>query len=287
MKKKNKNKRIPYIDRYILFSLFGVFIFYVIPLIESFRYTFTEGVAEKKFAGVSNFRELLTNPAFTLAAANTLRFMAIGVPVLMFFSLFVSFLMSRESFQPVRCMLLIPMVIPSTAYLPGLVEIFKKEGMLNRLTALLGCAPVNYLEDHAMVVLIFVYILKNIGYLTVVISGSMDALPEEYREVWALEKKPGIRYLFRIVIPLIAPTVFFAMLLAMMGCLKIFREAYLLYGQSPPMSVYLLQYFMNNNFYKLNFQRLSSAAFLVILVIVLFIALVLHMSSKVRQEEGR
>jgi len=48
---------------------------------------------------------------------------------------------------------------------------------------------------------------------------------------------------------------------------QIFREVYALYGVKPPQSLYLLQHFMNNNFYKLNYQRLSTAAFILIIVI--------------------
>lgn len=50
-----------------------------------------------------------------------------------------------------------------------------------------------------------------------------------------------------------------------------FREVYALYGNTPPNTVYLLQNFMNNNFYKLNYQRLSTAAFIVVVGISLLI----------------
>lgn len=46
--------------------------------------------------------------------------------------------------------------------------------------------------------------------------------------------------------------------------LKIYREAYLLYGEYPPNSVYLLQHYMNNHFYKLNYQRIASASLLLL-----------------------
>lgn len=279
-----KQEKKSVFDPFIMLSFLGVLVFYLLPLFDSFRYTFTEGVAEQKFVGFANFKDLLTNSAFQLAVKNTFSFMLLGVPILMVLALLVSFFLLEGEYKAVRFFLLVPLIIPSSAYLPGIIEIFKRNGMLNRMLGLLGFSPVDYLTDHAMGVLIFVYVLKNIGYLTVVLSGSMEGILTEYKEVWQLEKKVGIHYLIKIVIPLILPTVLFALLLSVMGCLKIFREAYLLYGESPPMSVYLLQYFMNNNFYKLNFQRLSGAAFLVILVLLLFIILFLWLQNRVKQE---
>ena len=59
----------------------------------------------------------------------------------------------------------------------------------------------------------------------------------------------------------------------MMNSFKIFREAYLIGGESPDWSIYMLQHFMNNNFRNLNYQRLSAAAFLVFLFICLIVGI--------------
>ena len=184
--------------------------FYLIPMLDSFRYTFTEGVAEKHFTGMKNFQELFQNPAFRQAISNTFCFMLLGVPLIMVLSMAISYLLQDGTYKMVRVMLLIPLIIPSSAYLPGLVEIFKEDGMLNHIASIFGLESVAYMTDHAMAVLIFVYILKNIGYLTVVLCGGMEGIAKEYREVWLLESRAGIRYLIKVVIPIILPTVFFA-----------------------------------------------------------------------------
>ena len=41
-----------------------------------------------------------------------------------------------------------------------------------------------------------------------------------------------------------------------------YRESYLLFGDYPHESVYLMQNYMNNNFYAVNYQRLSTASIL-------------------------
>ena len=74
--------------------------------------------------------------------------------------------------------------------------------------------------------------------------------------------------------------IFFVAILSIMNAIKISKELYLLFGDYPPESVYMLQNFMNNNFFKLNYQRLSTAAILVILVISVIIGIYLRCATK-------
>lgn len=54
---------------------------------------------------------------------------------------------------------------------------------------------------------------------------------------------------------------------------KIFREVFALFGDYPNTNVYFLQNFINNNYYNLNYPRLSAASIVLSLfiIIVLFI----------------
>ena len=270
---------------FLMPSLIGVLLFYIFPVAEGFLYTFTRGVSEKKFVGLANFIELFSNSAFRLSVWNTFRFMGIGVPLLLFLSLMVSFLIQKYQSIIFRFFLILPMIIPSSAYLPGIEEIFKKNGLLDHLMASLGRSGADYLSEYPMLIVLLIYLLKNLGYFTIVMESSMKEIPKDFSDIYRLEKKNDSGYLFRIVLPLMAPTMFFSLILAIMGCLKIFREIWIIYGNNPPMDVYLLQYFMNNNFYKLNFQRLSSAAFLVIVLLAVFIILLLKIQNLVRVEK--
>ena len=52
-----------------------------------------------------------------------------------------------------------------------------------------------------------------------------------------------------------------------------FREVYLLTGDYPYEKLYMLQHFMNNTFRSLDYQKLSAAAVLLALVMIVLIAL--------------
>ena len=53
----------------------------------------------------------------------------------------------------------------------------------------------------------------------------------------------------------------------MVRTFKVFREAYLMTGDYPYDSLYLLQNFMNNTFQSLDYQKLSAAAIIMAAVV--------------------
>ena len=60
-----------------------------------------------------------------------------------------------------------------------------------------------------------------------------------------------------------------ALVFSLINAFKCFREIFLVGGEHPHESVYMLQHFLNNSFENLNYQRLSVASVLLFLVIAL------------------
>ena len=71
-----------------------------------------------------------------------------------------------------------------------------------------------------------------------------------------------------------------------MNYFLLFRDTYMLYMENPPAQVYMLQHFMNSNFYKLNYQRLGTAAFLVVLTLPALICGILFVQRRVKRQVG-
>ena len=72
---------------------------------------------------------------------------------------------------------------------------------------------------------------------------------------------------------MISPSLFFVIVLSFVNSLKIFKESYLYYNTNyPPDVAYMVQNYMNNHFYKLNYQNLSCAVviFTLVLAVVIF-----------------
>lgn len=251
----------------ILPSLTGVCAFYVIPFLSSLYYTFTQGVSEPRFVGLANFRDLLDSPVFRQAVGNTALFLILGVPLALACALLLSVVLAKGSFPWQRWALLLPFVLPASSLAVAWQGMWGKEA-LNGPTAL----PLTLL----------LYLLRNTGYLSVILTGAIRALPGEYRESCFLDGGGEGRYLVHVLIPLLSPTLIFAGIVAVINYFLLFRDVYMLYGDSPPRRLYMLQHFMNSSFYRLNYQRLGAAAFVTVLVLSALVAAVLLLQRRVK-----
>ncbi|MEG1445989.1 MAG: hypothetical protein RSC58_01830, partial [Ruthenibacterium sp.] len=79
---------------FLLPSFFGVCVFVLAPFAETVRRSFTDTLGQKS-VGFANYAAVVQNAAFQLAAANTVRFLSICVPLLLLASLVLALLVRR------------------------------------------------------------------------------------------------------------------------------------------------------------------------------------------------
>lgn len=72
-------------------SLAGLVVFFLLPFADTVRRSFADARG-KSFVGLAGYRSVLENSAFRLAAANTARFIAVCIPLLLAASLALALL---------------------------------------------------------------------------------------------------------------------------------------------------------------------------------------------------
>lgn len=111
--------------------------------------------------------------------------------------------------------------------------------------------------------LYLLFIWKNVGICIILLTAALTTIDEDIYEAAKLDGAAGFLLHRAITLPLILPTIFFSGLLSIVNSFKIFRESFLYYGSNyPPDYGYTLQYFMNNNFLKFDYQALASSSIL-------------------------
>lgn len=268
----------------LLPSLAGVMVFYIAPLFLSLYFALTQGISQVRFVGLENFRALLGNPVFLSALRNTVEFLLIAVPLAIVLALALSMIAVKDKFTWQRWALLLPMVIPASSLCAAWEGLWGPNGLVNEALAALCLEEADFLRgDGAFWMLIGLYLLKNTGYLSVILSSAIRAVPAEYQEAYRLDSSSEAGFARDILLPLLSPTVLFCAVAAVMNYFLLFRDTYVLYQDNPPEQLYMLQHFMNSNFFKLNYQRLSCAAFLTVLFLLVLIVLVLLAQRRVKQ----
>ena len=173
-----------------------------------------------------------------------------------------------------RTCFLSPMMVPIASIILIWQVLFHSNGVVNEFLMVFGADKINWLKsDYCMVVIVSLFLWKNLGYNMILFMAALNNIPKELIEAAELDGATGRYIFFHIKLRYLSPTVLFVTILSIINSFKIFREIYLLTGDYPYDGLYMLQHFMNNMFKHLDYQRLSAAAVFLAIVIVILIAL--------------
>ena len=137
-----------------------------------------------------------------------------------------------------------------------------------------GLDKVDWLKsEYGMVVVVILFLWKNLGYNMILFLSALSSMPKDIIEVATLEGASSLYKFVHIKLRYISPTILFVTVLSLINSFKVFREVYLLTGSYPYDSLYMIQHFMNNTFNSLDYQKLSSAAIIMAIIMAAIMAL--------------
>lgn len=256
-------------------SFLGVFLFFILPFGVVVYYSLINNPVQHEFVFLDNFIALLKNSAFKIAAKNTAAFSAVAVPLAVCLSLCLALMLEcriplKSQF---RTFFLSPMMVPVASVILIWQVMFNYNGTVNELLSLIGVDKIDWLKSkycHIVVILLFLW--KNLGYNMILFMAALNNIPRELLEMADVEGAGPVYKFFSLKLRYLSPTILFVTILSLISSFKVFREVYLLTGDYPYEGLYMLQHFMNNTFRSLDYQKLSSAAIVMAIVMVLIIA---------------
>ncbi|MBO6242878.1 MAG: sugar ABC transporter permease [Butyrivibrio sp.] len=251
-------------------SLLGVMLFFVAPFGVVIYYSLINNPIQKNFVGFANYINVWNNGAFKLAGINTLKFSFVAVPLAVLLSLFLAAVMeSRIPFKSYfRSFFLSPLMVPTASVVLIWQVMFHYNGLINNFTAVFGADKIDWLKsDRAQVVIIALFLWKNLGYNMILFMSALASIPKELLEVAALENATKYQVFWYIKVRYMSSSILFVTIMSLINSFKVFREVYLMTGDYPVDSLYMLQHFMNNTFASLDYQKLSAAAIIMFIVV--------------------
>ncbi|MBD2848077.1 sugar ABC transporter permease [Paenibacillus sp. IB182496] len=269
-------------------SAIGFSLFYLVPFALGIWESFTDGAGagRSQYVGLRNYDALLHSSAFRQAAANTLLFTSVGVPLLIALSLGLALLLNRPLFlrEGLRTSIVLPLVVPVASTVTIWQIFFDWNGTLNAWLHGLGLERIDWLQsDWSLGAVAVMYIWKNIGYNMILFLAGLQSIPRTYYETASIEGAGPVHRFFRITLVYLTPTLFFVILISTINSFKVFREAYLLAGDYPYDRLYMLQHYMNNMFASLDVQKLTAAATLMLVCIGVLVLVLLGLERRFRE----
>ncbi len=222
----------------------------VYPAFNTFLLSFknadaTQSAATACVAGEScwgvleNFRYALTSPIMLSAFRNNLLWMILMVGGTVGMGLLIAVLTDRVKYEALaKALIFMPMAISFVGagiiwkfvytYGTGQVQI----GMLNAIITSLGAEPVSWLSEPAInnFALIIVGVWMWTGFCMTILSASLKSVPTEILEAARVDGATEWRVFWKIMVPIIMPTIAVVVTTMVINVLKIFDIVYVMTG---------------------------------------------------------
>lgn len=250
----------------------GFLLFYGYPFVLVLRQSLRRGAGKNaQFVGLEIIADTLRSSGFRLALGNTIKFLAVVLPAILVLSFAIALTLRAQmsSRDVLRSVVLLPYLMPVVGAAFMVDSFLAQGGMLSRLAAAFGGTAQNLLDSPAAFwAVVLLYLWKNTGYSVILLLAGLNTIPPSYYEAAQLDGAGKWQLLRYITMPQMWYSLYLAGVFSLINAFKCFREIFLIGGEHPDRSMYMLQHFINNVFEKMDYSRLSAASMVLFLVLV-------------------
>ncbi|CAM3566489.1 sugar ABC transporter permease [Paenibacillus glucanolyticus] len=274
---------------YIMPWLLGLLLFTIGPMLFSLLLAFSKwdiitGVQSIEWVGLDNFKAIFHDELFYQSLKVTFIFALISVPLYQIVSLLIAVLLNMRSrgMNVFRLIYFMPSVIPAVAVSMMWVMIFNPEyGILNKALGWFGIQGPAWLQDpsYALGALIVMGIW-GVGNTIIIYLSGLQSVPEDMHEAAELDGAGRIRRFFSITLPMISPTVFFNLIMGIIGGFQYFTQAFVMTNGGPLNSTLFYNlYLYNKAFQDYEMGYASALSWILFVIILVFTLIVIRSSS--------
>ena len=217
----------------------GLLFFFGVPVLIAFYTSLNEWnlIQPPQFVGLANFERLAQDSAFWNALGNTVALALLSVPVSVLLSLSVALLLNNK--LPARNLLrtayFLPVVTSIVAASVVWTWIFQPRfGLLGNLLAPLGLRDLNWLTrpDLILYPVAVVTIWLRLGFDMVLFLAGLQAIPRVLYEAALIDGANRWQRFRHVTLPLLSPTTFLVLVLAIISAFQIFDQVYVMTGRT-------------------------------------------------------
>ena len=157
-------------------------------------------------------------------------------------------------------------------------------GLLNALVTRFGGQPQAWLIGGANnLFLIAVYVWIWTGFCMVILSAALKGIPADILEAARIDGASEVQIFFRVIVPMISPTIFVVATTMVINLLKIFDIVYVMGDNQPDTSVVAFAYYQNY----FNFNNFGLASALAVILLIAVVPVMLVNIRRFREQEAQ
>jgi multiple sugar transport system permease protein len=268
-------------------SLIGLALFTLFPTVMALVMSLFDWpvFGSRTFHGLDNYTRLLGNPVFRQVVLNTCLFVALYVPLNLVVSLGLAAWVSPriKGRQGFRILFFIPVMTPVVANAVVWRFMYQTGGLLDSLSqSVLGSPAPNFVGSSAtaMLAIVAMSVWQGFGYNFLVFSTAIDQVPQEQLEAAAIDGASGLQQFWRVTLPMITPSIFFATTLTLITSFQVFAQPFLLTKGGPGNATSTMVLFVYNEGWRFLHMGLAAAAGWVLFVIIMGITAIQFLGQK-------
>jgi multiple sugar transport system permease protein len=267
--------------------LIGFFIWTAGPMIYSLYLSFTSWdlFTSPVWVGLNNYKDMLTdNPDFWQSLKVTAIYTLFSVPLSLAGALALALLLNSKvrGIAFFRTIFYLPSVLPAIAVAVLWIWVFNPSyGILNILLKLVGINGPKWLGDPnwALPALILMSLWTLGGSMIIFLAG-LQGISQTLYEAAELDGATKRQQLFHITIPQLTPTIFFNLIMSIIGSFQVFTQAYAMTNGGPRnATLFYMYYLFDTAFIKFRMGYASALAWVLFIIILVFTLLVIRSST--------
>jgi multiple sugar transport system permease protein len=238
------------------------------------------------FVGMRNYGQLIQDDIFWKSIRVTLTFAAAVLAIEFLLGFFIANLFDRDrrGLTVLRTLFIIPVFASPVAmgltfrymYQPGY-------GLINYLLESLGLPRINWLASTqwAMPAVVIADVWQWTPFIALILLAGMQSISPEITEAAELDGLSRFQYLWRIVLPLLAPIIIVVGLIRLIDALKTFDLIYIITRGGPGTTTYTLPL----HSYALGFESFlmgqsAAVAWFVVIIVNVFVFVFLRLLAR-------
>lgn len=277
---------------FLLPSILILGIFLVIPIAESFQWSFLDYkiIADTgEFAGLDNFKEIFTDSTFWLALINTLVFLVIVLPLNVFLPMILAVLVNQKlrGVSTFRILYYLPVITPMVVAALMWKTLYSQSGLISELLVKLGIfhSPTNLLvqSSTALAAVAAITVWKGLGYYMIIYLAGLQSIPKDVYESASIDGASIFQQFRRITVPMLVPSITLVSVMTIIAGMKVFEEIQLTTGGGPSGATTTLVMYIFDKFKSLHVSTASAAG--IVLLILAIAASLLQMKLTSKRED--
>lgn len=217
----------------------GLLVYSIVPIICLVYFSFTEYnlFNPPKFVGLDNYIDVLTNVDTWRALRNVGLYALVYIPLNVFLACVLAVALNQKikGMKAFRIIYFVPSLLPWVAVSLIFIGLFNPiYGVINQLFGMIGIGPFEFTFSQSWVEVVtsiaVIAVWKGVGYASLYALAGLQNISEDVLEAAAIDGAGAIAKFFKIILPLMTPTIFMLVIFGLSNSLSVFDSFLVMLG---------------------------------------------------------